>query len=267
MARCGEIGWLHSRQASRGCAYIGTWVGEQLHSKFEMVVGPPWAFPQARCLYQPSWVPLDAARRVTPPEITILSAFDYTLGGTFVVEWTDSPVGPYKEVAVLSALVMRGLSLGAWVSHIRVSSESAEEYGKAFWGLPARTVRLHFEPDEDREGRGLLDFQSDGSVAVSGWDGWQPVDPSASRPRRSLLSLPSLSGCLPDERGGRTSLLRYPLQLGTPRALRLRPPLQVRHSVGVEPALRALLDGPAACPCIQIDGVDIVAGEAVVLDE
>ena len=86
---------------------------------------PPWSFPHARVLYQPTFVPVDAARAVTPTSssgLTLLSAFGWTLGGCFVVEWTDSPIGPYREVAVLSGLVARGLSIGAWASHIVVTT-------------------------------------------------------------------------------------------------------------------------------------------------
>ena len=45
-----------------------------------------------------------AARR---PDAALV--FGYTLGGVFVVDWTESPVGPYREVAVLSGLVARGI--------------------------------------------------------------------------------------------------------------------------------------------------------------
>ena len=75
-----------------------------------MLPPPPWTFPSARVAYQPMFVRVSAARAVTPPAVTLLSAFGWTLGGVFVVDWLDSPVGPYREVAVLSSLVARGLS-------------------------------------------------------------------------------------------------------------------------------------------------------------
>ena len=40
----------------------------------------PWEFPNARVLYQPSLVPLTAAKEVTPSDMNILSLFGWTLG-------------------------------------------------------------------------------------------------------------------------------------------------------------------------------------------
>ena len=108
---------------------------------------PPWTFPNARVLYQPAFVPIEAARAVTPTSgLTLLSLFGWTLGGTFVVEWTDSPIGPYREVAVLSGLVSRGLGIGAWASHIVVTTPEAVDAGRAIFGLPATLGRVTFEP-------------------------------------------------------------------------------------------------------------------------
>ena len=77
----------------------------------------PWSFSNARVMYQPTLVRTSAARAVTPRDgLTLLSFLGWTLGGVFVVDWTESPVGPYREVAVLSGLVARGLSGAAWVT-------------------------------------------------------------------------------------------------------------------------------------------------------
>lgn len=48
---------------------------------------PPWRFPAARVLYQPTFVPLDVARAATPAGegLTILSACGYSLGGVCVL--------------------------------------------------------------------------------------------------------------------------------------------------------------------------------------
>ena len=110
---------------------------------------PPWTFPNARVLYQPALVKVEAARAVTPSDgLTLLSAFGYTLGGVFVVEWTDSPIGPYREVAVLSALVGRGLSIGAWASHIIVTTPEAVDSGRDYFGLPTHLGAISFEASE-----------------------------------------------------------------------------------------------------------------------
>ena len=107
---------------------------------------PPWSFPEARIWYQPTFVPVAAAREATPADgLQLLSAFGYTLGGVFVVEWTKSPLGSYREVAVLSGLVARGWTIGAWASHIFVSVPAAVDAGRDLFGLPARLADVRFE--------------------------------------------------------------------------------------------------------------------------
>ena len=107
---------------------------------------PPFVFPNARILYQPTLVRVDAASVVTPTSsgLTLLSLFGWTLGGVFAVEWTSSPIGPYREVAVLSGLVYKDFGIGAWASHIVVTTPEAVEAGRELFGLPATLGTLEF---------------------------------------------------------------------------------------------------------------------------
>ena len=125
---------------------------------------PPWAFPRARLLYQPTLVREADARANTPlgegSGLRLLSLFGWTLGGVFAVEWRDSPLGPYREVAVLSGLVVSSdLRLGAWASHIVVTSPEAAEAGRCVFGLPAQTGRVSL-------GQGLS-LAADGAAAAA----------------------------------------------------------------------------------------------------
>ena len=278
---------------------------------------PPWTFPNARVLYQPALVKVEAARAVTPSDgLTLLSAFGYTLGGVFVVEWTDSPIGPYREVAVLSALVGRGLSIGAWASHIIVTTPEAVDSGRDYFGLPTHLGAISFEASEGEatdpttllmsRGREMavatavafktalgtaapgvaepaerlrapadiprscrFAFDADDSARVLGWDGWRPdADDADGSSDGFAISLPSFSGCLmmPAAAAGGSStrrvgpLLRYPLRLGPARRVRLRPSARTTCGADVSAALRCVLGGPVACPCVQVDGVRVVAG-------
>ena len=265
----------------------------------------PWSFSNARVMYQPTLVRISAARAVTPRDgLTLLSFFGYTLGGVFVVDWTDSPVGPYREVAVLSGLVARGLSIGAWASHIVVTTPASVGGGRAVFGLPTVLGSVDFKAGEESDGdawrreltgaRDLLediavafkvglgaaqpgiaepaerlrrrvdhvptkrgfDFASDTDVAITGWDGWSDgaLDDGPS------LSLPSFSGRLAEF----PELLRYPLKLGPASRVAFRPSMPTRWR-GVSDDLAAVLDGPRACPCIQVDGVMVVAGRPEVV--
>ncbi len=260
----------------------------------------PWSFSNARVLYQPTLVRTSAARAVTPRDgLTLLSVFGYTLGGVFVVDWTDSPVGPYREVAVLSGLVARGFSIGAWASHIVVTTPASVGGGRAVFGLPTVLGSVDFkaagESDRDAWRRELtgarellediavafkvgigaaqpgiaepaerlrrrvesapttrgFDFASNDAVAVTGWDDWREGAPEDG----PSLSLPSFSGRLEEF----PELLRYPLKLGPASRVALRPSMPTRWR-GVSDDLAAVLDGPRACPCIQVDGVAVEAG-------
>ena len=274
----------------------------------------PWSFRSfrnARVMYQPTLVRTSAARAVTPRDgLTLLSFCGYTLGGVFVVDWTDSPVGPYREVAVLSGLVARGLSIGAWASHIVVTTPASVGGGRAVFGLPTVLGTIDFNAAEESDGdawrreagdalawvRELLediavalkvgvgaaqpgiaepaerlrrrvervptkrgfDFSSDDAVAITGWDGWSAGGAPADGPN---LSLPSFSGRLAEF----PELLRYPLKLGPASRVALRPSMPTRWS-GVSDDLAAVLDGPRACPSIQVDGVAVVAGRPEAVD-
>jgi hypothetical protein len=260
----------------------------------------PWSFSNARVMYQPTLVRTSAARAVTPRDgLRLLSFFGWTLGGVFVVDWADSPVGPYREVAVLSGLVARGFAIGAWASHIVVTTPASVGGGRAVFGLPTVLGDVKFNAAEESDGdawrreltgaRDLLediavafkvgigaaqpgiaepaerlrrrdecapptrgfDFVSDRDVTVTGWDGWSDGGPAEG----PSLSLPSFSGRLAEF----PELLRYPLKLGPAGRVALRPSMPTRWS-GVSDDLAAVLDGPRACPSIQVDGVAVVAG-------
>ena len=137
---------------------------------------PPWCFPNARVLHQPSLIPADAARAVIPslvvktrkqkgtgagssgdtrinnfvptlrakPEaaavatddadeveerLRLVSLWGWTMGGLFIVDWLESSIGPYREVAVLAGVVVREQNwwdgIGAWACHIVVTTDAA----------------------------------------------------------------------------------------------------------------------------------------------
>ena len=227
---------------------------------------PPWTFPSARVLYQPTFVPVAAARAATPPlssGLRILSLFGWTLGGVFIVEWTGSPIGPYREVAVLSALVYNGGRIGAWASHIVVTTPDAVEAGRELFGLPAQLGSVTLLSDS---GSTDVEFESANAVRTGCWNGWNDLSSSsaddAASPQWPTLNLPSFSGCLPSEQGGASPLLFYPLALGPARRVSLRPALRVNGAASLPKELGDLFTSASpASPCLQVDQVDIMAGE------
>mgnify|MGYP003316945670 CR=1 FL=1 len=164
----------------------------------------PWSFRNARVMYQPTLVRVSAARAVTPRDgLTLLSLFGYTLGGVFVVDWTESPVGPYREVAVLSGLVARGLSIGAWASHIVVTTPASVGGGRAVFGLPTVLGSVEFNAGEESDGdawrrelTGARDLLEDIAVAFKvGIGAAQPrIAEPAERLRRRVERAPTTRG-------------------------------------------------------------------------
>mmetsp|Transcript_39789 Transcript_39789/g.127485 ORF Transcript_39789/g.127485 Transcript_39789/m.127485 type:complete len:311 (+) Transcript_39789:71-1003(+) len=154
-----------------------------------------------------------------PEGLQSLSLFGWTIGGSFFVDWEDSPWGPYREVGLLSCLAIATSAAalasgawGAWASHVWVDSKDATEGGRRLYGLPATTCTIAAE-----------EASLDGSVLAFGRapllhinDGVGPLGridtpprlmvgllPRASRaegelpwPLPSDLTLPNLSGGL-----------------------------------------------------------------------
>ena len=279
---------------------------------------PPWTFSDARVMYQPAFVRAKAARAVTPDGrgLTLLSLFGWTLGGVFVVDWVNSPIGRYREVAVLSGLVARGFALGAWASHIVVDRQAAIAPAREIFGLPAvkgsitfdaaagpdpgmmETVRSAasevavalktatgtavpgvLEPAESLRpppvplGGPVLEFTGENVVRLQGWNGWTDLPSSTSGSSSSSsgddddkgggVNLPSFSGRLQLSPSKETPLLFYPLRLGPATRLRLRPSMRTICSERLSGGIRGVLGGPVATPCIQVDGVRVVAGRPV----
>eukprot|EP00466_Bigelowiella_natans_P003107 jgi/Bigna1/70813/fgenesh1_pg.13_\ len=160
--------------------------------------------------------------------LRLLSLFGWTLGGVFVVEWQDSPIGYYREVAVLSGLIARGFEIGAWASHIVVSSDAAVDTGRRVFGLPAykgsidymatnapktssaeagdrsreKSRSLGFDEERNRQietqfskGGGVFEFLSDNTIRVWGWDNWLLAD-NKMRQNTTLSGGSSLSASL-----------------------------------------------------------------------
>jgi hypothetical protein len=246
---------------------------------------PPWKFQASRVYYQFRAIPTKQSRKYCPPAaacsttttsystlslsqpwkstvmdssvspLILLSVAGFTLGGIFCIEYKDSPIGPYREVAILSSLVattgryhpsssssfLTLPSIGAWTSHIFVDSEDAASYGVRYWGLPAKVLAIDFKPDGNdnvgaaRTSTGSNVMFSNQGIEVSGWNCVENVT-GLSKTKSWLtsewidLSLPSFSGCLPVEGGGgggggggtnSNPLLQYPLRIRHPRSIAL----------------------------------------------
>ena len=142
----------------------------------------PWRF-EGRFIFRPSLVRVSNSipPSVPPAATTLVSLFGYTLGGSVILEYDISPVGPYTEYVTMGGIVALGkvdignqrrgiLGLGQWGTNLYVSTQNAENVCKQVWGVPAQVATIKL----NESGENLIDGTSedgnnDGFI-LSGWD-------------------------------------------------------------------------------------------------
>lgn len=97
----------------------------------------PWIF-KGKALYQLQLVKESEARKHTPAELPLVSLFGYTLGGFYLARYSDSPVGAFDELVVISGLVWNFPTSCAWAARVYVSNSAARNHGRKDVGLPSR---------------------------------------------------------------------------------------------------------------------------------
>ena len=135
----------------------------------------PWRF-EGRFIFRPSLVRVSSS---SAQATTLLSLFGYTLGGSVILEYDISPVGPYTEYVVMGGLVALGnvdignerrgiLGLGQWGTNLYVSTQIAENICKQVWGVPAQVATINLNESGEVLVDGSLD-SNDGFI-LSGWE-------------------------------------------------------------------------------------------------
>ena len=116
----------------------------------------PWRF-EGRFIFRPSLVRITPSSS-SPPSANLLSLFGYSLGGSVVLEYDVSPVGPYREYVTMGGVVGLGqvsvgetnkrlLGVGQWGTDLYVSTQVAEDVCKQVWGVPAQVANIDFDED------------------------------------------------------------------------------------------------------------------------
>lgn len=82
------------------------------------------------------------ARKHIPDDFKIVSLFGWTMGGVYLVRYTDSPVGAFDELVVLSGLVWNPPTSCAWAQRVYVSNKTARNHGLQSVGLPSRLAKF-----------------------------------------------------------------------------------------------------------------------------
>ena len=145
----------------------------------------PWRF-EGRFIFRPSLVRITPSSS-SPPSASLLSLFGYSLGGSVVLEYDVSPVGPYREYVTMGGVVGLGqvsvgetnkrlLGVGQWGTDLYVSTQVAEDVCKQVWGVPAQVANIDFEeegnviqdgPDSEVVSRSGVTKKN---FKLSGWD-------------------------------------------------------------------------------------------------
>lgn len=144
----------------------------------------PWRF-EGRFIFRPSLVRITPSSS-TPPSAKLLSLFGYSLGGSVVLEYDVSPVGPYREYVTMGGVVGAGevsvgetnkklLGIGQWGTDLYVSTQVAEDVCKQVWGVPAKVAVIDFVEEGSVIQDGLDDDATIGrggmkQFKLSGWD-------------------------------------------------------------------------------------------------
>ncbi|KAL7537835.1 hypothetical protein ACHAXR_008108 [Thalassiosira sp. AJA248-18] len=160
----------------------------------------PWRF-EGRFIFRPSLVRV--SNEIQPPSANLLSIFGYSLGGSVVLEYDVSPVGPYREYVTMGGVVglgkvntgdgddgssteKRSLGIGQWGTNLYVSTQVAEDVCKLVWGVPAQVADIEFVesgdviadgPDEEIGNRGGRKF------SIEGWGNTRVLDIDESTKR------------------------------------------------------------------------------------
>lgn len=100
---------------------------------------PPWIF-KGSALYQFHLVKAEIAKAVIPKEFKLVEAFGYTLGGFFLANYNESPVGSFDELVVISGIVWNPPISHAWASRVYVNSDEACRHGRKEFGLPSQVA-------------------------------------------------------------------------------------------------------------------------------
>eukprot|EP01023_Acetabularia_acetabulum_P019151 TRINITY_DN19708_c2_g1_i1.p1 TRINITY_DN19708_c2_g1~~TRINITY_DN19708_c2_g1_i1.p1 ORF type:complete len:271 (+),score=44.66 TRINITY_DN19708_c2_g1_i1:83-895(+) len=111
-----------------------------------MVYGnAPWQF-KGRAIYQLQLVKSEEAKKYIPDKFKIVELFGYTLGGFYLARYSDSPVGAFDELVVLSGLVWNESTSCAWAARVFVNNKEARNHGLHSVGLPSRLAAFQLVP-------------------------------------------------------------------------------------------------------------------------
>jgi len=154
-----------------------------MQSIHETFVPAPWT------LTGEAWaVPLlqhaDDVAAYVPPGCSIVAWRGWTPGGYVCVDYHNSPVGPYREIIFVPALVRHGWQWGFHVSHIYVDNTESVAGGRGNWWLPkellAFDIKKHdsamlFRAEHQAQPVASGVFTDNGRISLPFTNRWVPL--------------------------------------------------------------------------------------------
>lgn len=154
----------------------------------------PWKFT-GRCIFRAALVRLEESK--IPEQVFVPNLFGWTVGGTVVLEYDESPVGPYHEFVKLGGVGLQlhpigGLMVGQYGANLYVDKPKAQVLCESVWNLKAEPAVIKLVGDEAEEGERIsIQESEENAFEVSGWGrlvGQSGIDFS----QLSLLWTPSI---------------------------------------------------------------------------
>ncbi|DBA85144.1 TPA: hypothetical protein ACH3X2_005862 [Trebouxia sp. C0005] len=108
-------------------------------------------------------------------------ALRYTLGGFYLARYSDSPVGAFDELVVISGLVWNFPTSCAWAARVYVNNSAARNHGRKDVGLPSRLASFDDSDSlQKRKQQSWWHKQSEGAAS-------DPVSIDSKRPTQQQI--------------------------------------------------------------------------------
>lgn len=128
-------------------------------------VPPPWRLKGDGWIFLFTFEPWFLRRGgFLPPELEGVEGFEGQLGAVLLVDYRQSPVGPYQELLFLAGRNLRWRDHTFSVTRIYVSTEASAVNGRENWGLPKQVAEFEVLPQADGSRRVIV--LRDGSAEV-----------------------------------------------------------------------------------------------------
>lgn len=113
-------------------------------------VPPPWHLRGSGWIFVSTFEPWFLRRGgFLPPELEGTDGFEGQLGAVMLVDYRQSPVGPYRELLFLAGRNLRWRSHRFSITRIYVSTEESTVNGRENWAIPKQTAEFEVIPQKD----------------------------------------------------------------------------------------------------------------------